>query len=211
MKKVLFILFFATLSLGSYAQKGMQGVGVSIDGGYIHGESPFNPIISLKYQYYIYDNIRLVPSLLMGLNDYKEISINSFVKADLFLSQISKFRVYASAGIGYAFVKEHQYLVYKYRHEDYKECREYKKNVDMLPHFFSYLFGLGVEWRVAYNWTIQLSGNFVGMAGSTAMEEFPDYISISGNDFYLENRDNVEDYSAEKYGGYLSFGLVYNF
>ena len=55
MKKVLFILFFATLSLGSYAQKGMQGVGLSVDPGYINCYAEITPITTLKYQYYIHD------------------------------------------------------------------------------------------------------------------------------------------------------------
>ena len=95
MKKVLFILFFATLSLGSYAQKGMQGVGLSIDGGFITSNEQYGnvlPITTLKYQYYIKDNIRLVPSLAMGLGD-ESFHVNPYIKADIFLTPISKFRV----------------------------------------------------------------------------------------------------------------------
>ena len=176
MKKVLFILFFATLSLGSYAQKGMQGVGLSVDPGYINCNEGFAPITTLKYQYYIHDNIRVVPSLMMGAAS-GVFSINPYIKSDIFLTPISKFRVYASAGIGYAYVSEDDY---------YNEEGNY----------FSYLLGIGVEWRVAYNWTIQLSGNFDGLAGT-----YKDYYHY--DEYELEN-----DYG---FGGHLSLGFVYNF
>ncbi len=177
MKKVLFILFFATLSLGSYAQKGMQGVGLSVDPGFIECYEGTVPITTLKYQYYIHDNIRVVPSLMMGIAD-GEFSINPYIKADVFLTPISKFRVYASAGIGYAYVSDDDY---------YNEEGNY----------FSYLLGIGVEWRVAYNWTIQLSGNFDGLAGT-----FKDY------HHYNDEYEIESDYG---FGGHLSLGFVYNF
>ena len=175
MKKVLFILFFATLSLGSYAQKGMQGVGLSVDPGVIncYFEETY-PITTLKYQYYIHDNIRVVPSLMMGAAE-GGFSINPYIKSDIFLTPISKFRVYASAGIGYAYVYENYY------NED--------------GNYFSYLLGIGVEWRVAYNWTIQLSGNFDGLAGTYEDERYQKYGIVSDCGF----------------GAHLSLGFVYNF
>ena len=192
MKKVLFILFFATLSLGSYAQKGMQGVGLSVDPGVIncYFEETY-PITTLKYQYYIHDNIRVVPSLMMGVSDWGEFdkpqgfNINPYIKADVFLTPISKFRVYASAGIGYAYV---------YVDDEYYENIgrfEYKKD----GNYYSLLLGIGVEWRVAYNWTIQLSGNFDGLAGT--------YTYKRGS------HDYIGDYIG--FGGHLSLGFVYNF
>ena len=171
MKKVLFILFFATLSLGTYAQKGMQGVGLSVDPGHIECCAGITPITTLKYQYYIHDNIRVVPSLMMGAAD-GVFSINPYIKSDIFLTPISKFRVYASAGIGYAYVPDGGW-----HYED--------------GNYFSYLLGIGVEWRVAYNWTIQLSGNFDGLAGTFNYDD------------ELES-----DYG---FGGHLSLGFVYNF
>lgn len=174
MKKVLFILFFATLSLGSYAQKGMQGVGLSVDPGFIKCYFETYPITTLKYQYYIHDNIRVVPSLMMGVPDWRGFYINPYIKADVFLTPISKFRVYASAGIGYAYV---------YDYDDYGKDE---------GNYYSLLLGIGVEWRVAYNWTIQLSGNFDGLSGE-----------------YEERYDEIEsDYG---FGGHLSLGFVYNF
>ncbi len=181
MKKVLFILFFATLSLGSYAQKGMQGVGLSVDPGIIncHVGIASITITTLKYQYYIHDNIRVVPSLMMGVSDEEgeNFYINPYIKSDIFLTPISKFRVYASAGIGYAYV--------------------YDGNED--GNYFSYLLGIGVEWRVAYNWTIQLSGNFDGLAGT-----YKDHQIYHTNHTYVIE----SDYG---FGGHLSLGFVYNF
>ena len=182
MKKVLFILFFTTLSLGSYAQKGMQGVGLSVDPGIINCHFETCPITTLKYQYYIHDNIRVVPSLMMGAVE-GVFSINPYIKSDIFLTTISKFRVYASAGIGYAYVSEEKY---------YGEGEYYIAD----GNYFSYLLGIGVEWRVAYNWTIQLSGNFDGLAGT-----FKDH--YHGDEYEIES-----DYG---FGGHLSLGFVYNF
>lgn len=215
MKKVLFILFFATLSLGSYAQKGMQGVGLSIDGGFITSNEEYGnvlPITTLKYQYYIKDNIRLVPSLAMGIGDsYHDESfhVNPYIKADVFLTPISKFRVYASAGLGYAYTRTEIRCDYKAKYTtaygstgtswDYKY-------IDAPPHFFSYLLGIGVEWRVAYNWTIQLSGNLAGLAGSSL--EYPESFEENGRTYHL---DDTPSYSARKIGVHLSFGFVYNF
>ena len=176
MKKVLFILFFATLSLGSYAQKGMQGVGLSVDPGFIECRAGIAPITTLKYQYYIHDNIRVVPSLMMGAAG-GDFGINPYIKSDIFLTPISKFRVYASAGIGYAYVPDGDW-----HYED--------------GNYFSYLLGIGVEWRVAYNWTIQLSGNFDGLAGT-----YKDH--YHGGEYEIES-----DYG---FGGHLSLGFVYNF
>jgi opacity protein-like surface antigen len=152
----------------------MQGVGLSVDPGYIECYEGTVPITTLKYQYYIHDNIRVVPSLMMGAAVDGGFSINPYIKADVFLTQISKFRVYASAGIGYAYVSEYE------EHGNY----------------FSYLLGIGVEWRVAYNWTIQLSGNFDGLAGT-----YKDYQHYA--EYELES-----DYG---FGGHLSLGFVYNF
>ena len=181
MKKVLFILFFATLSLGSYAQKGMQGVGLSVDPGLIECHAEIGTITTLKYQYYIHDNIRVVPSLMMGAVGGGGFSINPYIKSDIFLTPISKFRVYASAGIGYAYVSEDDYY--------------YFEN----GNYFSYLLGIGVEWRVAYNWTIQLSGNFDGLAGT-----YKDY-----KDPMDHHNNGIESDSG--FGVHLSLGFVYNF
>lgn len=211
MKKVLFILFFATLSLGSYAQKGMQGVGLSIDGGFITSNEEYGnvlPITTLKYQYYIHDNIRLVSSLAMGLGDFESFHVNPYIKADVFLTPISKFRVYASAGLGYAYTRTELRAEYKARYTDsYGDIRtswDYKY-IDAPPHFFSYLLGIGVEWRVAYNWTIQLSGNLAGLAGGF---EYPESYVKDGKTY---NLTYTSSYSARKIGGHLSFGFVYNF
>ena len=207
MKKVLFILFFATLSLGSYAQKGMQGVGLSIDGGFITSNEEYGnvlPITTLKYQYYIKDNIRLVPSLAMGIGDSYSggsFHVNPYIKADVFLTPISKFRVYASAGLGYAYTRTKLYIQYKTNDYNY-----YSDSYDVPPHFFSYLLGIGVEWRVAYNWTIQLSGNLAGLAGGSL--EYPESYVKDGKTFYF---NDASSYSARKIGVHLSFGFVYNF
>lgn len=207
MKKVLFILFFATLSLGSYAQKGMQGVGLSVDLGFITSNENYGsvlPITTLKYQYYIKDNIRLVPSLAMGVGDsYSDGSfhVNPYIKADVFLTPISKFRVYASAGLGYAYTRTELYCEYKATTGGWDH-----KYIDAPPHFFSYLLGIGVEWRVAYNWTIQLSGNLAGLAGGSL--EYPESYVKDGKTFYLSH---ASSYSARKIGGHLSIGFVYNF
>lgn len=213
MKKVLFILFFATLSLGSYAQKGMQGVGLSIDGGVITSRKNYGsvvPITTLKYQYYIKDNIRLVPSLAMGVGD-GGFHVNPYIKADVFLTQISKFRVYASAGLGYAYTRTEvgrfEYVAeYTTSYGSILKDWDYKY-IDAPPHFFSYLLGIGVEWRVAYNWTIQLSGNLAGLAGSSSLE-YPESYVKDGKTYHL---DYTPSYSARKIGGHLSFGFVYNF
>ena len=212
MKKVLFILFFATLSLGSYAQKGMQGVGLSIDGGFITSNEEYGnvlPITTLKYQYYIKDNIRLVPSLAMGLGD-ESFHVNPYIKADIFLTPISKFRVYASAGLGYAYTRTEVRIEYYYKYT-YGSYNQYEATgydseyYDAPPHFFSYLLGIGVEWRVAYNWTIQLSGNLAGLVGSSL--EYPESYVKNGKIYHLY----TPGYSARKIGGHLSFGFVYNF
>ena len=220
MKKVLFILFFATLSLGSYAQKGMQGVGLSVDGGFIASieiEARDNavPITTLKYQYYIHDNIRLVPSLAMGLNGYHgSFHVNPYIKADVFLTPISKFRVYASAGLGYAYTRAEE-LICRYEAK-YTSSNGYVntsldyKYIDAPPHFFSYLLGIGVEWRVAYNWTIQLSGNLAGLAGGSL--EYPESYVKDGKTYHLDLDYVPSDaYGARKLGGHLSIGFVYNF
>lgn len=214
MKKVLFILFFATLSLGCYAQKGMQGVGLSVDGGFITSRKNYGsvvPITTLKYQYYIKDNIRLVPSLAMGVGDVGSFHVNPYIKADVFLTPISKFRVYASAGLGYAYNRQEVYCSYNYKYT-YGSNNQYEgtgydsEYYDAPPHFFSYLLGIGVEWRVAYNWTIQLSGNLAGLAGGSL--EYPESYVKDGKTYHL---DYTTSYSARKIGGHLSFGFVYNF
>lgn len=207
MKKVLFILFFATLSLGSYAQKGMQGVGLSVDLGFITSNEYYGsvvPITTLKYQYYIKDNIRLVPSLAMGVGDDGSFHVNPYIKADVFLTPISKFRVYASAGLGYAYNRQEVRILYS--DGSYDKYYYDGKRYDAPPHFFSYLLGIGVEWRVAYNWTIQLSGNLAGLAGSSL--EYPESFEENGKTYHLRY---TPSYSARKIGGHLSFGFVYNF
>ena len=210
MKKVLFILFFATLSLGSYSQKGMQGVGLSVDPGIIASEGAVVlPITTLKYQYYIKDNIRLVPSLVMGLGDFESFYVNPYIKADIFLTPISKFRVYASAGLGYAYTRIELSCEYEAMYTTpfgYTYDWDYKY-IDVPPHFFSYLLGIGVEWRVAYNWTIQLSGNLAGLAGGSSLEYMESYLK-GDYTYYLKE---VPSYSARKIGMHLSFGFVYNF
>lgn len=215
MKKVLFILFFATLSLGSYAQKGMQGVGLSVDLGNITSKEEYGsvvPITTLKYQYYIKDNIRLVPSLAMGVDDDGSFHVNPYIKADVFLTPISKFRVYASAGLGYAYTRTEVGLEYvaEYTTSYGSILKDWDdKYIDAPPHFFSYLLGIGVEWRVAYNWTIQLSGNLAGLAGSSLKYslQYPESYVKDGKTFYFY----YNPYSAQKIGGHLSFGFVYNF
>ena len=148
MKKVLFILFFATLSLGSYAQKGMQGVGLSLNFGIMEeNHSSIYPITTLKYQYYIHDNIRLVPSLTLGCTniDYNNIFsyyVNPYLQTDFFLCQIKKFRPYLSVALGCSIA------------ETLDITKTYAASA------FNLKCGMGMEWRVAYNWTIQCSGNF---------------------------------------------------
>ena len=183
----------------------MQGVGLSVDLlGFITSNEDYgcvHPITTLKYQYYIKDNIRLVPSLAMGGGDDGSFHVNPYIKADVFLTPISKFRVYASAGLGYAYNRQELPIQYKTNDHNY-----YDDYYDEPPHFFSYLLGIGVEWRVAYNWTIQLSGNLAGLAGSFL--EYPSSFEENGKTYYLSY---APSYSARKIGGYLSFGFVYNF
>lgn len=158
MKKFLFILLFGLASCGLYAQKGMQGVGMSLDGGVVFDSynDVYFPLTTIKYQYYVHDYIRLVPSLGLGIACF-----NPYIKTDFFFTPINKFRAYSSIGLGYNLMW----------FED---------------SYFSFLLGIGTEWRVAYNWTIQCSGNFAGNI-------------------------TLLSYAEGGVGGYVSIGFVYNF
>lgn len=150
MKKFIFTLMLVTLSFGAYAQKGMQGVGLSLNFGIMaEDHSTTYPITTLKYQYYIHDNIRLVPSLTLGWTniyydyfDTLSYYVNPYLQTDFFLCQIKKFRPYLSVALGCSIA------------ETLDVTKTYAASA------FNLKCGMGMEWRVAYNWTIQCSGNF---------------------------------------------------
>ena len=157
MKKFIFTLMLVTLSFGAYAQKGMQGVGLSLNFGIMEeNHSTIYPITTLKYQYYIHDNIRLVPSLTLGCTNINydntfsyyvnpnpySYYVNPYLQTDFFLCQIKKFRPYLSVALGCSIA------------ETLDVTKTYAASA------FNLKCGMGMEWRVAYNWTIQCSGNF---------------------------------------------------
>lgn len=135
-------------SLGTYAQKGMQGVGVNAafnmsfdDGGAGLGGS-------VKYQYNISDFFRIEPSFsYYGPLDGDLFNMTALLNVHAFFMAPQAVRPYFFAGAGFVmFSDEHSYYIDNYR-EDTED--------------FGFNGGFGLDWRITHNWSFQVEAGLL--------------------------------------------------
>ncbi|MBQ8190987.1 MAG: outer membrane beta-barrel protein [Bacteroidaceae bacterium] len=157
MKKSLLLLLVAmSVSLGGFAQKGRQAVGVDVpfrmnDSGDNFFEFDDESLgFGIKYQYNMTDYIRIEPIMQYYFahqenDNYKFIGA---INTNFFFYAPARFRPYGIVGLGYSIAKEYC---------DY--CG---------PHDYSGFYiqcGLGIDYRLSHVWSWQLSTGWQGIAG----------------------------------------------
>lgn len=125
-----------TCSLGTYAQKGMQGVGVNV--GYTGGDYGEGPSVGLKYQYNITDYLRIEPTVTIVFCEFSSPKY-ALVDVDYFFMNQGRIRPYLCVGLGMT-PTHHSY------HEDSN---------------FGGQAGFGLDWRVTHNISFGLKGTVI--------------------------------------------------
>ncbi len=162
MKKLLLSLLLAAMcSIGAFAQKGMQGVGGNLAYGF--GSHSYWAGMGVKYQYNLTDYVRLEPSYTQffhhGGGEFHDKSSYSyaydelncpvwaaFINTQVFLFSPKPIRPYLIAGIG---------LIDRFQEEEvYREDYVYKS--DDYSNHTSFDFGIGLDWRLKYNFSLQI-------------------------------------------------------
>lgn len=148
MKKLLVMLLMAVAFCGSAeAQKGMQGVGANFAGNAVEGIALGGGV---KYQYNISNYLRIEPSFSYYAVREHEEEADAFEGAillnmHLFFSSPRVVRPYAFLGVGYVGFKDYYYS----RYDDYGYELKERFGVDG---------GLGLDWRMTHNLSLQVEG-----------------------------------------------------
>lgn len=142
------IVVVLACSVQSYAQKGMQGVGVNFATNVVDA---FAPGGGVKYQYNISNYVRLEPSFsLYGLAEDDGFSMAGMLNVHLFFSSPRSLRPYFFAGAGY--------VNFAFYSNDYwGDYKEDKGGVGADA-------GLGLDWRLSHKISLQLEAGV--LAGS---------------------------------------------
>ena len=134
------IVVVLACSVQSYAQKGMQGVGVNFATNVVDA---FAPGVGVKYQYNISNYVRLEPSFsLYGLED-DGFSMAGMLNVHLFFSSPRSLRPYFFAGAGYV----------NFRYNGGEDRGGVGADA-----------GLGLDWRLSHKISLQLEAGV--LAGS---------------------------------------------
>lgn len=161
MKKIILFALLAVISVNAFAQKGRHAVGISIEElGMITFGSDYDAYknsfgITAKYQYGISDYFTIEPSFtyyITSKNKVEDHSEEGFepkysagVALHAFFTKTSRLRPYAIAGVSYLHSED---LYYDTFYDDFETD---KKNND-----FNAKIGLGLDYRITYNWNLQL-------------------------------------------------------
>ncbi len=187
MKKYTIILLLACVSLGAYAQKGMNGIGVNLGMRYDLYFSSAMFAADIKYQYNITNWYRIEPfisfdtfekgtSFLAGLN-------NQF----FFTNDLYRVRPYFSVGFAYgAMVSEYEERI-RYDNYEYTPC--------VFNHFLI-IPSAGLDIRASYRSSFQIEFSYI----MNPIDK--NYI---GGDYY----DDAHYFS--EYGFQLKVGYTFNF
>ena len=215
--KKLFLSLLLMLPLCSFAQKGMQGVGFGVERGFggnpaeLHSSSSYGA--SFKYEYHLTDRFRLSANLnamtVEGVKYYRPtITENSNTPDRPYLLYPNEVvyevkDAYADASVSTATfgLDLHVFL------NDISPLRTYLTlggiigiSIDEDGYFRDFAtgarVGLGFNWRLAYNWSLQL--------------ELPikwEYMSYDRNYNFFDPEDNVIYYynGDKRYWGYWGY------
>lgn len=99
MKRLLFVMLLAVISLGAYAQQGQQSVGLNI--GY--GFDSKNATLGVDYRYNITDQVRLAPSLTYFVKNDGLSSFAIDMNAHYVFRLSDMFGFYPLAGLNLSF------------------------------------------------------------------------------------------------------------
>lgn len=156
MKKTILFLLLIIASANVFAQKGRHSIGISVEElGFLYNDCDDNyggsVGITAKYQYGISNYLRVEPSFTYYVypnrcTDNYEVrpQFGAGVSIHAFLTRPSKVRPYVIAGVSYIRGEER----YDYHYDADK------------TDFFDAKTGLGLDYRVAYNWDLQLEALF---------------------------------------------------
>lgn len=144
MKKTLLLLLVAmSVSLGGFAQKGRQAVGVDILPSWFFETGSTALGGGIKYQYNLTDYIRLNPNINYArfwyqcryYDDYSDYlnSLQIGVDLDVFLTPNNRFRPYIITGIYYQLMKD-------------KSKSEKRPAINL---------GVGLDYRITYELSVQ--------------------------------------------------------
>lgn len=146
MKKTLLLLLVAmSVCLGGFAQKGRQAVGVDVPFR-VDFDARISLGIGLKYQYNLTDYICLEPAIQGSFipEDEDRMTFSSVINSKFFFTSPNRFRPYGVIGLGFGIYKEYDWDYY-YTYDN--------------PGFLLKA-GLGLDYRLSYDWSWQLECNF---------------------------------------------------
>lgn len=193
MKKILLLLLVAmSVSLGGFAQKGRQAVGVDILPSRFFELDQFEVGVGVKYQYNLTDYIRLNPNVnIIGTkvecyDVYDDIFtiVMAGVDVNAFFIPNNRFRPYFIAGL---------YCGY------FEVCCDYywDKFSEALP---AARLGIGVDYRMTYDLSLQIE-----LAYNTSLGAEDLYDICSG--FDCDSWYRTTDFQTLR----LGIGVTYNF
>ncbi len=99
MKKIFLVALLSIVSMTMFAQKGMQGFGVNLNG---HNNECFRIGLDIKYQYNISNYGRIEPYVSAAFGDGNDFTLG--VNYNQFLSRVNKIRPYFILGLGYGYL-----------------------------------------------------------------------------------------------------------
>lgn len=186
MKKTFLFALLIIASVSVFAQKGRHSVGISVEelgtimsDEYLHThEGSWG--ITAKYQYGISDYFRVEPSVTYYIVNREgekydirkgwdcgcELKYAAGISIHAFLKKTTRLKPYVVAGIRYLHGEEYYYewnshsTEYEYDEWDDAyypvESDYYYDKIDDKKDFFDVKAGLGLDYRIAYNWNLQL-------------------------------------------------------
>ncbi len=157
-KRVLLLLILAVVFTGKMsAQKGMNGIGISVPVGYFSEMKVDNNKakkmgglyagIGIKYFYNLTDYFRIEPSAEYSWST-PSYSLKSMLNFNLFLKAPNPVRPYLIAGAGY--------LMERYEYTNDKGGRHYQNGIGMN-------FGLGLDCRISHTLSMQFEATATGI------------------------------------------------
>ena len=171
MKKVMMtLLLVAAFGVNSFAQKGMNGIGINVPAGVYDGFKFLG--IGVKYQYNISNYFRIEPSFeyspiyskkdYKGMDDYDYVNMKAFLNGHLFLMSPRPVRPYVLLGAGFTQWGCAPRIVSG--RKDTEEC-------------FAYNAGLGCDFRLSHRIGMQIEATAFSSArgNGTTAKKYTEY------------------------------------
>ncbi|MCD8290515.1 MAG: hypothetical protein LUC91_03320 [Prevotella sp.] len=165
MKKIFLILLLSLSGMTMFAQKGMNGIGINLDGYYNGCGESFNFGLDLKYQYNIYSRGRIEPfvsymfitSFQASDEDDDETDFIAGVNYHQFLNNVTRTRPYIIVGMAYG------HLLSTKGYNDYYSKIFNNEKANLNTNAAIVRAGIGLDHRISHKLSFQaeLTASFV--------------------------------------------------